>query len=163
MCQIEKLLRMKCGTYFKNDPSNEGSSPAIRNSNVYPKWSKRILCWWLQKIKPRMSTRVFYSMTISKKQTPHKNPQIKTLIGHTGEHNFGCAAGREDGEKAHLNLLAFRRTMHRMPTRRGSSPAAHWSTHQQKKSTKPKSISKYNGGRLRLGRRGSIVKRGRGG
>jgi len=72
-----------------------------------------------------MSTRVFYSMTISKKQTPHKNPQIKTLIGHTGEHNFGCAAGREDGEKAHLNLLAFRRTMHRMPTRRGSSPTAH--------------------------------------
>ena len=54
-----------------------------------------------------------------------KTPQIKTSIGHIGERDFGYAADREEGEKAHLNLLAFRRTMHRMPTRRGSSPAAH--------------------------------------
>ena len=45
-------------------------------------------------------------MTISEKNKHHaKTPQIKTLIGHTSDRGFGCAAGREEGEKAHLNLL----------------------------------------------------------
>ena len=42
---------------------------------------------------------------LQKTNTTQNPPQIKTSIGHTGERDFGCAADREEGEKAHLNLL----------------------------------------------------------
>ena len=42
---------------------------------------------------------------LQKNKRHAKTPQIKTLIGHTSERGFGCASGREEGEKAHLNLL----------------------------------------------------------
>jgi len=42
---------------------------------------------------------------LQKTNTKQNPPKIKTSIGHTGESGFGYVVGRQEGEKAHLDLF----------------------------------------------------------
>jgi len=92
-------------------------------------------------------------MTISKKNKHHaKPPKSKPRLDTQVSAILDVPQTEKRERKLTLTCYALRRTPHRMPTHRDLPPPPTDQHTDEKKSTKPKSIS--NGGRLRLGRTG---------